>query len=119
MPGSNHIVARCVVSCAFVLLVALPIEAQVSLDPDDSFEANVWIDGELYTFTLIRDVQRLEKWYYFPQRPQLLERSAGGQEREPEFSLIRYQYDNPTQPEHPDEGAIVQFATTLVAHDDA
>jgi hypothetical protein len=62
--------------------------------------------------TVVRDAYQPVQWYYIPTQPHLYERDANGR-IEPEFALVKYDYDNPVAGQPPLQGAILQFAVTL------
>jgi hypothetical protein len=98
------------------LLSFLPVDkiyAQASLASENIIsEAAVTLNGVQESFTLIRDAQQEDQWYYVPDRPRLFERSFNGA-LEPEFSLIRYQFPDRDNPPTLIEGGMLQFAATL------
>jgi hypothetical protein len=104
---------------ALVLLIAALLgrpsvaHAQASLAAEDiSDDVDVVADdGVHYQFTLIRDAGMPSKWYYVPTRPRLVEWDRGGG-RQPEFSLVRYQY---TEKQKVVENGLLQFGCTLAA----
>lgn len=107
------------VALTFTLALAMAFaptqaDAQASLAAEDMLdEVPVTVGGVPESFTLIRDAIRPEQWYYAPDRPRLFERSLAGGPIEPDFTLIRYQFKDPTNPEKPLEGGLMQFALTL------
>ena len=99
-----------------LLLWLLPhlAHAQASLAAEDMIdEVPVTIAGVKESFTLIRDAHRAEQWYYVPDRPRLFERSLAGGPVEPDFALLRYQFDDPGNAEKLFEGGLMQFALSL------
>ncbi len=87
--------------------------AQASLAAEDiAQDVKVEIEGVPELFTVVRDALQRNQWYYIPNSPRLYERSYQGR-REPEFSLVRYQFPDPANPATLLEGGILQFAATL------
>jgi len=87
--------------------------AQASLAAEDIAEdVKATLDGVPETFTVVRDALQRNQWYYIPNAPRLYERAFQGK-REPEFSLVRYQFPDPDNAAKLLEGGILQFAATL------
>ncbi|HEV7573526.1 MAG TPA: hypothetical protein VGQ21_18675 [Thermoanaerobaculia bacterium] len=97
--------------CLYLLVMPSVARAQASLAAENIIDDVVVGDT---TFTLFRDARNPEQWYYVPNQPRLVTRSVGSTS-EPEFSLIRYQFAEPANPEHLLEEGILQFAATLAA----
>jgi len=88
--------------------------AQASLASEDIIDEIVVKIGDVdYRFTVIRDALQKDQWYYAPDQPRLSERQMSGGNREPEFTLVRYQFRDPANPEALAEGGFMQFAITL------
>ncbi len=88
--------------------------AQASLASEDMIdEVIVRIADVDYRFTVIRDALQKDQWYYAPDQPRLSERQMSNGKREPEFTLVRYQFRDPANPEALAEGGFMQFAITL------
>lgn len=86
---------------------------QASLASEDRIdEIPVTVDGVEEAFTVIRDANIENQWYYMPDRPRLFERTLDGLS-EPEFALIRYQFRDPENPQDMLEGGLLQFAASL------
>ena len=99
----------------FVLIAISPplIYGQASLAAEDIIDdVAIDINGEKLLFTVIRDANQKEQWYYAPARATLYERAVNGK-KEPEFTLIKYQFPDPTDRQKLLEGGIMQFALTL------
>ncbi|MDQ1593240.1 MAG: hypothetical protein QOG71_3867 [Pyrinomonadaceae bacterium] len=88
--------------------------AQPSLASADIREMQISVSSRLEDFTVIRDAQLRDQYYYVPTRPRLVEVTNDGR-NEPQFSLIRYQFVNPDDPNGLLEGGILQFAVKLAA----
>src|SRR5689334_9221117 len=84
--------------------------SQASLASEDFIE-NVPIteNGEKITYSLVRDGNQKNQWYYIPSRIRLSEKQKQNGSREPEFTLIRYQFKDPKNPQELLEGGIIQF----------
>ena len=88
--------------------------AQASLASEDIIEEVIVRIGDVdHRFTVIRDALVKEQWYYAPDQPRLSERLMSSGKREPEFTLVRYQFKDPANPEALAEGGFMQFAITL------
>ncbi|MEO8390670.1 hypothetical protein [Polaromonas sp.] len=97
----------------WALIVASAGFAQVSLDSADT----IWEVEHAPTkekFTIVRDAHQADLWFYIPTRPRLASRVVNGTEL-PWFSLLRYQYKDPSNPGKLKEAGILQFAVTLDA----
>jgi hypothetical protein len=100
--------------CVILTVDPTRMSAQASLAAEDMIdEIPVTIAGVRESFTVVRDAFRKEQWYYVPDRPRLFERTLAGGPVEPDFTLIRYQFNDPENPEKPLEGGLLQFAFTL------
>lgn len=108
---------RIPVALALALAVALcprTASAQASLASEDIIEEVIVRIGDVdYRFTVIRDALQKDQWYYAPDQPRLSERQMSNGNREPEFTLVRYQFRDPANPEALAEGGFMQFAITL------
>lgn len=101
------------------LLPARQASAQASLVAGDVLDqVDVQVGGRPLQFTLIRDAKSREMWYYVPSQPRLLEYQRQG-EIEPEFALLRYQFESPDTPGKLIEDGLLQFAATLAAPPEA
>ena len=108
-------------SAAAVLAVAITLlicpraaEAQASLAAEDIIdEVPVKLGNLTERFTVIRDAIHQDQWYYAPDQPRLAEHVGANGQREPEFTLVRYQFKDPANPEALAEGGFLQFAITL------
>jgi len=101
---------------SIVLIIGIGADhafAQASLAAENVIE-DIKIDGTKDTYTVIRDAARSEQWYYMPNSPRLYERQNGNKV-EPEFTLLRYQFEDIAKPGQTLEGGILQFAATLAA----
>lgn len=103
----------------FILLLCLhytpALLAQASLASEDIID-DVSVkssSGEQLTYTLVRDAIQKDQWYYFPTQARLYEIKSAGGATEPEFTLLKYQYNNPQKPGELLEGGIIQFAIVL------
>ena len=110
--------ARHAISATLVLLGLLlcprTASAQASLAAEDIIdEVVVKIGDVMHRFTVIRDALQKDQWYYAPDQPRLSERVMSSGRREPEFTLVRYQFRDPANPEALAEGGFMQFAITL------
>lgn len=110
-----RIINRLVTSvvCICPLFFVTPTLAQVSLDPADT----IWEVEHAPTkekFTIVKAGRDSDLWFYIPTRPRLASRIINGVEL-PWFSLLRYQYKDPTNPNKLKEAGILQFAATLDA----
>ena len=95
-----------------LLLAPRAAHAQASLASEDIIdEVVVKIGDESHRFTVIRDAINKDQWYYAPDQPRLSERRMSNGNREPEFTLVRYQFRDPANPEALAEGGFMQFAT--------
>lgn len=117
MKAKEHAISRIyplVLAMTWCLLSGAPeVEAQASLASEDRIdEIPVTIDGVEETFTAIRDARVRQQWYYIPDRPRLFERRVEGKP-EPEFTLLRYQTRDPSNPQEVLEGGLIQFAASL------
>src|SRR5207253_9172288 len=103
----------------FALAIALLIcprvaRAQASLAAEDIIdEVAVKLGNLTERFTVIRDAIHQDQWYYAPDQPRLAEHVGANGQREPEFTLVRYQFKDPANPEALAEGGFLQFAITL------
>ncbi len=105
------VVGAALASAAFI--VPQPAWAQASLAAEDIIdEVPVTIGNVTERFTVLRDAIQRDQWYYVPDQPRLSERLVNGS-REPEFTLVRYQFKDPANPEQLAEGGFLQFAITL------
>lgn len=96
-----------------IILFPIAVFARPSLDVQDTIdELVVTIDGIEESFTVIRDADRKNQWHYMPAGPQLYERTVGNEKR-PEFILVRYQQRDPANPEQFIEAGLVQFSARL------
>lgn len=105
-----------VLALAGLALLVAPraVQAQASLASEDIIdEVVVKIGDESHRFTVIRDAINKDQWYYAPDQPRLSERRMSNGNREPEFTLVRYQFRDPANPEALAEGGFMQFAITL------
>ncbi len=102
---------------AFIVAALLwprPAWAQASLAAEDIIdEVPVKIGNITEKFTVLRDAIQRDQWYYVPDQPRLSERTMSNGDREPEFTLVRYQFKDPANPEQLAEGGFLQFAITL------
>jgi hypothetical protein len=90
------------------------VQAQASLAAEDIIdEIPVKLGTVMDRFTVIRDALQIDQWYYVPSQPRLSERVTTNGVREPEFTLVRYQFKDPADPEKLAEGGFLQFAMTL------
>jgi len=90
--------------------------AQASLAAEDMIEEVVVKNtaGMEVSYTLIRDAIQREQWYYMPAQARLYEiKPVGSNETEPEFNLIKFQYNNPANPGELLEGGIIQFSLVM------
>ena len=93
--------------------------AQASLAAEDIAEdVAVDVRGVKETFTVIRDALERNQWYYIPNAPRLFEREYQGK-LEPEFSLVRYEFSDPDNPNSLLQGGLLQFAATLAVPPEA
>lgn len=100
----------------FLLLGLLPAGAQVSLGAGDQTDVVVTVDGENEAFTVLRDYQRRDQFYYVPNKPQLATRGTGTKKK-PVFHLLKYQTKNPETNDLV-QGGILQFAIRLAPAND-
>jgi hypothetical protein len=101
----------------FAVLAASPeplVFAQASLISEDIID-DIRVGNE--TFTVVRDAVRREQWYYVPDRPRLYER-VSNQVAEPEFTLLKYQFDDPQHHGNLLEGGLLQFSSSLMLPSD-
>ena len=116
-PRRRHLpwrIARTFFLAAALGAMAEGVVAQASLAAEDMIdEVPVVIGGAQESFTVVRDAFRAEQWYYVPDRPRLFERARPDGVREPDFTLIRYQFADPDDPEGFVEGGLLQFAMSL------
>lgn len=99
---------------AAALICPKAASAQASLAAEDIIdEVPVTIGNVTERFTVLRDALQRDQWYYVPDQPRLSERVVANGNREPEFSLVRYQFKDPENPEALTEGGFLQFAITL------
>jgi len=75
-------------------------------------EVVVTVNGVAESVSLIRDAADPAQWYYIPNGPRLYEYGVGN-ERRPEFLLIRYQSADPANPEKLIEAGLLQFSIRL------
>lgn len=103
----------------FITLLSLltypNLMAQASLASEDIIDdiAVKTASGEQISYTLVRDAIQKEQWYYIPTQARLYEIKTAGGVSEPEFTLLKYQYNNPQKPGELLEGGIIQFAIVL------
>jgi hypothetical protein len=120
IPSSPRTARRHHWAAAFLALaVALVVcpsaaQAQASLAAEDIIdEVPVKLGNVTDRFTVVRDALQADQWYYAPSQPRLSERVMSNGQREPEFTLVRYQFKDPADPEKLAEGGFLQFAMTL------
>lgn len=90
--------------------------AQASLAAEDMIDdiAVTTASGEKVAYTLVRDAIQKAQWYYMPAQSRLYEiMTASGRTPEPEFTLIKYQYNDPKNPGQLLEGGVLQFAIVM------
>lgn len=99
-----------------ILLIYQKSYSQASLAAEDMIDEVVVknASGLEVTYTLVRDAIQREQWYYMPAQARLYEiKPVGSNEAEPEFNLIKYQYNNPKNPGELLEGGIIQFSLVM------
>ncbi len=102
-------------SIALALFTAAPSFGIASLATEDRIdEIPVIVRGEETTYTVLRDANIDEQWYYIVKEPYLAERNVGGQTL-PEMAIIRYQSKDPQNPQELIEGGLLQFSAKLSA----
>ncbi len=100
--------------CIYLLSGSL-LFAQASLASEDIMD-DITVKtaaGESVSYTLVRDAIQKEQWYYIPTQSRLYEIKTANGVSEPEFTLLKYQYNNPQKPGELLEGGIIQFAIVL------
>ena len=85
--------------------------ASVSLSSEDQIDS-LSVTDQKETYTVIRDAFDPTQWYYVPDRPRIFEKLNRGQ-LDPEFQLLKYQYQDPKNPLKALEGGILLFAATM------
>lgn len=108
---------RIMLSSAATLLLSMafpsPTLAQASLASEDIVDdLQVEVAGTKETYTVIRDAVRREQFYVMPKTVRLYERTVRSKE-EPEFALLRHQFDDPSAPGGKVEVGSLVFAITL------
>src|SRR4051794_279964 len=88
---------------------AAPLSAQPSMIPRDLDDIVVTTEDGPEPFTVIRDFQDKNQWYYVADQPRLYERTVEGEKR-PEFAVIRYEVRDPANPGKLIQGGLLQFA---------
>lgn len=92
------------------IVAPVRVHAQASLVSGDIID-DIKVGGE--AFTVVRDAKRREQWYYVPDTPRLYERVSNGKP-EPEFTLLKYQFDDPKHHGNLLEGGLLQFSASLM-----
>lgn len=118
MKSLNAGVSRKWLSGVFAIVVTffIPVmgKAQASLAAEDIIdEVPVKIGNVVEKFTVLRDAIQKDQWYYVPDQPRIAERLMSSGQREPEFTLVRFQFKDPANPEALSEGGFLQFSMTL------
>jgi hypothetical protein len=91
------------------------VRAQPSLASEDiNDQFDVVVGSETLSFTVLRDAREAKQWYYVPNSVRLFERTLG-QDKIPDFSLLRYQFKDPQNQQNLLEGGLLQFAVTFAA----
>src|SRR5262249_20809046 len=112
---SKRLMISVVTMLALVGFFPSPALAQASLAAEDLIdEVEVAVDGTKETYTVIRDAVRRDQWYYMPKTVRLYERTVQ-KKNEPEFALLRHQYEDPAAPGGKVEVGSLVFAVTLGA----
>lgn len=95
------------------LLSATHAYSQASLVAEDTIDdLKVTTNSLSETFTVVRDAFERDQWYYVPDTPRLYERIYNGT-IQPEFTLIKYNFDDPQHPGSFLSGGLLQFAASL------
>jgi hypothetical protein len=62
--------------------------------------------------TIVRDEREVEQWYYVPSRPVLVTTKVGDKSV-PQFTLLRYDYPDPTNPQTIVRAGLLNFSARL------
>ena len=98
------------------LLFSYQARSQASLAAEDIIDdiPVSTASGDQVSYTLVRDAVQTNQWYYMPAQSRLYEiKTAGSGKPEPEFTFIKYQYNDPKNPGQLLEGGVLQFAIVM------
>jgi hypothetical protein len=85
------------------------VYAQASLAAENQInDITIKVDGDIETYTVIRDGREEGQWYYVPNKPRLAKRKGM-----PVFHLLKFQAKNPENEQELIEGGILQFSVKL------
>lgn len=87
------------------------LSAQVCTGEGDKADVVVKVGGVDETFTILRDFQNKQQFYYIPNKPRLAMKGPAGKQF-PAFQLLKYQTKNPKTNKLVD-GGILQFSVRL------
>src|SRR5690606_5856941 len=96
----------------FLFLISSLAIAQPSLSADDVKEMVINHKNKTENYTLLRDATNRSQWYFVPKEPRLTEVFING-EPNPEFTLLRYQFVDPTSSSGSFDGGIAQFGIVI------
>ncbi len=109
----NTILAKTLCLLVYVFLGVAQVAAQASLAAEDMVEdiAVTTKYGEQKTYTLIRDAQTPEQWYYMPASIRVAEDVTNGKVK-PKMTILKYQYKDKVTKEVK-EGAVLSATFTM------
>lgn len=99
-----------------VILICQYAYCQASLAAEDIIDdiSVTTASGVKTSYTLLRDAVEKNQWYYMPSQSRLYEIQASGNSKpEPEFTFIKYQYNDPKNHGQLLEGGVLQFAIVM------
>jgi hypothetical protein len=85
-----------------------------SLSGTDRLDIPVTFGALSLSYTVIRDADDQQQWYYVPDQPRFEEQHYNGTTA-PQFSLVRYQVPDSQDPSKFTDHGLLQFAVTLAA----
>jgi hypothetical protein len=88
--------------------------SQASLAAEDFIEDLTAKTGnEKISYSVIKDAKNSDQWYYIPREVRVSEKVLVNGTKEPEFSLVKYQYPDPKNYQKTKEGGIIQFTVVF------
>src|SRR6266536_3052688 len=112
----NNYFHKRIFAVAFATLLLIPhlAKSQASLASEDIIEnVPIIVSGEKVIYSLVRDGNQKNQWYYIPSQVRLYEIQKQDGKQEPEFTLIKYQFKNPKNSQELLEGGVIQFAVAM------